>query len=248
VFENIDANPAANYASLDGVFTYQTTDPRQARFSDVAWGQPLRSGSGAWADLRSTVPIMQLNYANGVTAGLGYIETWVRSARTITAAARVREAFTVSGPDRSIDEVGIRLMRLGGTSPLSLSLETAAGSVIATATIPASQIDVGVPGDHGGGGHATWETASFGPSRTLASGAAYQLVISTAADTMYSIFVIRQGSRYGFSPSTYFADGHAQYTSGGSWGPFSQDGGGPLDEADLQFYLGPSAPEATSSP
>jgi len=54
---------------------------------------------------------------------------------------------------------------------------------------------------------------------------------------VYSIFVIREGSSYGFSPTTYFRDGRAQYTTGSSWGPFTQDGGGATDEGDLQFYF-----------
>jgi len=248
VFENIDPDPEANYASLDGVFTYQSTDPRQPRFSNLDWGQPLRSGSGAWSDRGSTVPIMQLNYANGVAAGLGYMEAWVRSYKSISGSAEAREAFTVSGPDRAVDQISVRLMRISGSSPLTLSLETSGGSVIDSATIAASKIAIGTPGDHGGGGHATWETASFGATRTLASGASYHLVVSTASDTVYSIFVIRQGSSYGFSGSTFFADGHAQYTTGGSWGPFTQDGDGALDQSDLQFYLAGSEPEPSSSP
>ena len=63
-------------------------------------------------------------------------------------------------------------------------------------------------------------------------------MLSTAADTSYSVFVIRKGVAYGFGSATMFADGHAQYTSNGStWAAFTQDGGGALDQGDLQFYF-----------
>jgi hypothetical protein len=237
VFKNVDPNPAANYASVDGVFMYQPTSPRQAAFSDVDWGQPMRSGGGAWADRSNTVPIMQLTYANGVTDGLGYMEVWVRSDKDISGAAKARESFTVSGPNRTVGSFSVRLMRISGSSPLTVRLETAAGGLIEQGTIAASQIAVGTPGDHSGGGHATWETYTFDSPRTLVAGQAYNVVLSTASDTVYSIFVIRQGSSYDFTPTTYFADGHAQYTSGSSWGPFTEDSGRPVDEADLQAYF-----------
>jgi hypothetical protein len=229
VFKNIDPNPTANYASVDGVYMAQPTVPRQAAFSDVDWGQPMRSGSGAWSDRPNTVPIMQLNYANGVTDGLGYMEVWVRSYKSISGSATVREAFTVSGPNRAVSSFSVRLMRVSGSSPLTVRLETSAGALIEQGTIAASQIAVGT--------HATWETYTFDTPRTLVSGQGYNVVLSAPSDTVYAIFVIREGSSWGFSPTTYFGDGRAQYTTGSGWGPFTQDGGGALDQGDLQFYF-----------
>jgi hypothetical protein len=235
VFKNVDPNPTANYASLDGVSMYQPTVPRQAAFGDVDWGQPTRSGSGAWADQSNTAPIMQLNYANGVTGGLGYMEVWVRSYKSISGGAMAREAFTVSGPNRAVSSFSVRLMRISGSSPLTVGLETSTGTLIEQGTIAASQIAIGTPGDHGGSGHATWETYTFDAPQILVSGQSYNVVLSAPSDTIYSMFVIRKGSSWGFSPSTYFSDGHAQYTTGAGWGPFTQDGSGTLDQADLQF-------------
>lgn len=237
VFKNVDPDPTANYASVDGIFMYQPTVPRQAAFSDVDWGQPMRSGTGTWSDRPNTVPIMQLNYANGVTDGLGYMEVWVRSAKSISGSAMAREAFTVSGPNRAVSSVSVRLMRISGSSPLTVRLETSGGTLIEQGTIPASEIAVGTPGDHGGSGHATWETYTFDTPRTLVSGQSYNVVLAAPSDTVYSIFVIRKGSSWGFSPTTYFGNGRAQYTTGSSWGPFTQDGGGALDQGDLQFYF-----------
>jgi hypothetical protein len=238
VFRNIDANPAANYASVNGIFMYQPTSPRQPAFSDTDWGQPTRSGTGSWSDKVNTVPIMQLAYANGVTAGEGYMEVWIRSAKNISGTAKAREAFTVSGANRKVSSLSVRLMRISGSSPLTLRLETADGTLVEQGTIAASNIAIGTPGDHGGSGHATWETWTFSAPHTLAAGTGYHVVLSTASDTTYSVFVIREGVSYGFGSATTFADGHAQYASNGtSWTAFSQDGGGALDQGDLQFYF-----------
>jgi hypothetical protein len=216
---------------------YQPTSPRQPAFGNVNWGQPTQSGSGGWSDQSDTVPIMQLNYANGVAAGLGYIEVWVRSYKSISGSAMARETFTVSGSNRAVNSFSVRLMRISGSSPLTVSLQTSGGTLIDQCTVAASAIAVGTPGDHGGSGHATWETCDFASPQTLVSGQTYNAVLSTAANTVYSIFVIRKGSSWGFSSTTYFGNGRAQYTTGSSWGPFTQDGGGPLDQADLQFYF-----------
>lgn len=237
VFANMDADPEANYASVNGIFMYQPTTPRQAAFDDIDWGQLTRSGDGPWSESDSTIPIMQLSYGDGVAAGEGYMEVWIRSAGTISGDAMAREAFTVSGSDRSVRSFSVRLMRISGTSPLKVRLESADGTLLEEGAIAASAVAIGIPGDHAGLGHATWETLELPTPWILRSGESYRVVLSTADDTSYSIFVIMQGARWGFDPRTFFADGHAQYSDGSDWGPFSEDGGGPLDESDLQFYF-----------
>jgi hypothetical protein len=238
VFRNIDPNPTVNYASVDGVFMHKPTVPRQPRFSDTDWGQPMRSGSGSWADRTNTVPIMQLTYANGVTDGLGYMEVWVRSHKAISGSAKARQTMVVSGPNRLVSSFSIRVMRVNGTSPLTVRLETSIGTLIEQGTIPAAQIALGTPGIGADGTrNPTWATYTFSSPRTLASGQGYNVVLSTPSDTTYSIFVIREGTSYKFGPATFFSDGRAQYTTGSTWGPFTQDGAGPLDQADLQFHF-----------
>ncbi len=238
VFRNIDPDPASNYASINGVLTYEPTTPRQRLFSDVDWGQPLRSDSGAWTDRPGMAPIMQLTYADGTKAGMGYMEVWIRSHKEIAGAAMARESITVSDVGRIVTKVWVRLMRIDGESPLSVSLQRADGSVIEEGTIAAADIPIGVPGIHDGEGHATWASYTFTAPHTLEAGNSYNLALSTAPDTTYSIFVIREGVRYGYGPLTYFADGRAQYAGDGqTWEPFTQDGGGPLDQGDLQFYF-----------
>lgn len=231
VFRNIDSNPTTNYASINGVFMYQPTVPRQPTYNNVDWGQPIRSGSGAWADSLNTVPLADLRYANGKSQGLGYMEDWVRSYVSISGTSLVREQITPT-VTRTVSEVNVRLMRISGSSPLVLTMK----GTSATCSIPAASIPIGVPGDHSGTGHATWVRCTF-PAVTLAAGTTYNLVLSAPSDTIYSIFVIRKGVDYNFAPSTYFAEGRAQHTSGSTWVPFTQDGGPALDEGDLQFYF-----------
>jgi hypothetical protein len=228
VFRNVDASATANYASVDGIYMSRPTSPRQAAFSDLHWGQLRRYGSGAWSEVANTVPIMQLNYANGTTAGVGYMEVWVGSPRSISGSARVREAFTVSGSSRSVRSVSVRLARSSGSSPLTVRLETGSGTLLEQGTIPASAI--------ASGSSPTWATLTFDGTHVLKAGTAYSLVLSAPSDTTYSIYVIRQGSWYDFSPTTYFGDGRAQYTSGSGWTDFSRNGGA-SGEGDLQFYF-----------
>jgi hypothetical protein len=237
VFRNVDANPAANYASLDGIFMYQPTSPRQPRFSDVDWGQPLRYGDDDWADRPNTIPIMQLDYANGVTSGLGYMEVWINSYVSIGGSAKVREAFNVTGADRSVAAVNVRLMRVSGGSPITVRLERADGTLVEAGAISATAIPIGQPGDHGGGGHASWARLAFDARRTLASGASYHLVLSAPSDTTYSVFAIREGATYGYDPSTYFADGRAEYTTGSGWSGFPDQQGRGSSQGDLQFFF-----------
>jgi hypothetical protein len=236
VFRNIDPNPTANYASLDGIFMYEPTTPRQPLVSDIDWGQPIQYGSGAWTDRNNTVPILQVDYSDGTTSGIGYMETWVRSYKSISGSMMARENFTPSS-DQNVSSFSVRLMRISGTSPLKIRLEKADGTLVEEGNINSTNIPIGTPGDHGGTGHATWVTYNFTNSNTLAVGQNYNVVLSTTADTTYSIFVIRKGVDYAYSKSTYFSDGHAQYNNGSGWTAFTQDGAGILDEGDLQFYF-----------
>jgi len=134
----------------------------------------------------------------------------------------VREAITVSGSARRVSTVGLRLKGVSGSAPLTVTLETASGSRLATATIAASSVSSG-----------RWVTASFDTDAVLKSGSSYDLRLSTSTSGRYTVQAIYQGSSYGaWSPQTYFGDGRAQVTSGGGWSNWSG-----RSDLDLQFYL-----------
>jgi len=84
----------------------------------------------------------------------------------------------------------------------------------------------------------TW---TFPVSHVLSSGVGYNLTLTTAADTQYSIFPIRKGLDKGFSRSTAFPDGYAQATSAGStgWAGWDMWGTPNLSTSDLQFMFVP---------
>ncbi len=168
---------------------------------------------------------------------MGYIESWIDAPRTISGAAAAREAFTVSESATSISSAWVRLMRVSGTSPLDVRLETASGGPVDSAAIPAESIPLGVPSAGQGSG---WAQARFGSSHTLEPGASYNLVLTAPSDTLYSIFSLERGNTYGFASTTYFGDGYSQYTTDGvHWSGFDQPGGRTGNtNSDLQFYFG----------
>jgi hypothetical protein len=233
VFRNIDPNPEANYASLDGLYTYADLSRWQPRFTNVGWANLVKS-RGSWSDERghgngTITPIMQLRYANGTVAGLGYMEVWVRTPKVISGGHKVREVFTVRTGTRRVSSVSVRLKRIGGSSALRVRLKTSSGKVVAKGRIRASKIATG---------RGSWVTLKFATSHRLVKGRSYRLVLTSRANTRYSIFVIRQGSSYGFASQTYFGDGFAQYTPGTGWVGFDQPGGARNSrQGDLQFYF-----------
>jgi hypothetical protein len=233
VFVNTDQAPTLNFVSVNALHVAGPAGhPRQARFADTDWAQLIDDGSG-WHLRPDYTPILQLDYASGASEGLGYMEVWVASAKTISGSAQARERFTVSGGDRSISSVSVRLNRRSGSSPLTVRLEAGSGEVLVTGAVPAEAIGQLPPGVDGG----SWATVVFDWPRVLRDGQTYDVVLSSPADTAYSIAVIRKGSAFGFAPTTYFADGSAQYNPGGGWVAFDPGWRGPLDEGDLQLVF-----------
>jgi len=90
-------------------------------------------------------------------------------------------------------------------------------------------------------GVPTWVTFSFPLNQALATGVAYNLVLSSPADTQYSTFPIRKGSDKGFSNYTVFPDGYAQFTTTGAagWAGWDMWGTPNLKTGDLQFLFVP---------
>ncbi len=219
VFRNTDPDPATNYPSLNNLYSGNADVPRQPKYSDTDWAETLKDG-GSWWTRPDYTPSLGLYYANGVVDGVGY--AYIGSPATISGTSRARETFTVSGANRSVSAVGVRLKSVSGSDPLTIRLETSGGAAIETVTIPGSALTAG-----------HWATATFHASHTLDSGASYNLQLTTPSTSRYSLQSIYQGSSYGaWNPATYFADGRAQTDTGGGWANW----GGRTDP-DIQFYL-----------
>jgi hypothetical protein len=234
VFSNTDPNPDANYVSIDGLYTFDAAP--QPRFDSADMRQLIRVGTGAWSERTDyTTPIFDITYANGAHQGQGYMEVWNGNGEAIMDGTRkMRETFTVTGGDRSITKLGLRMARATGSAPLTVTLESG-GATVATATITASSVPQVAVTTSGSGQGQKWVTTPI--TATLKNGQSYNLVLSTAVGTTYWTTTISEGSSYGMQPATYFADGKAQDWDGSQWQDTKAQTGVRVPRADLQFYF-----------
>ena len=228
VFKNADSHPTSNFISVNSLYSYGAAlSPQQPRFADSDWGQLMSTnGSSGWQRRTNFTPILDMAYANGVHAGLGYMEVWVNEAKTISGSSAVRETFTPTS-GKTVSSALIRVSRRSGSSPLGITLETAGGTVLATGSISAGAI----------GTSAGWATTSLSSSVDLVAGRGYLLVFTAPSGTAYSAFSIEHGINYKFPASEYFSDGYAQFTTGSGWAGFTDESGDVSSNSDLQFYL-----------
>lgn len=244
VFTNTDATPAVNYASVDGGYMWPSTVPFQPRYADLDWAQLISRDGGDWEPRglweipdSSTTPIADLAYANGAHQGMGYIDCSIGSGgsnqgKVNGTSCMIRESFTVSGGNRIVSAISVRLGKTaGGTDPLSLRLETSGGAEIETRTIPAATFPDYVPGASGCKGG--WGTATFVSPHVLTSGQSYNIRLSTAAGTTFTMTPVRDGSTNGFNAATHFSDGLAWKTVDSvNWTHL-----GATNQEHLQFYF-----------
>lgn len=242
VFSNTDGSPATNYCSVDNTFCSTAASPFQKRWPNTDWCELIKAGAGAWSASRgdgsANTPILQLAYANGQYQGNGYMETWGRGGsdgwNTCNGTIRLRERFTPT-VGVSFRYCSVRLARSVGSSPLTVRIETAAGAVVASGTIPAASVVLHAKDSHGFG--QNWATVDFGSTYSLMSGTTYNIQLSTASGTEYWTTCPRRGQSYGYQAATYFADGYAQIDFGGGWAAIKALTGVPTAEADLQVAL-----------
>jgi hypothetical protein len=242
IYYIVFTNPSAsNNISVNSVYVYNHTTPRQPMFSDSEFG--LMYTSGSWGAMAAGyTPVVDLAYANGAHDGQSYYEAMIANYATISGASQMaREQFTVSGGDRTVGSASLRLRRTSGTSPLVMTLETSAGAAIDSVTVPAANVPVSAPGGDNGG--AVWVTGNFTAPHVLSNGASYNLRISTASGTTYTTFPVRAGTDKGFG--TYaFSGGTGQSTTNGStWTDLYL-----YSHQDLQFYFGLTAASTTPTP
>ena len=231
VFTNVDPTPQSNYVSLDSLYTDAQTSPMQPSCTDNQFALLERAGSGAWKLREGFTPILEVDYLDGDNQGNSYLEVWSTNPKTISANAQVREGFHVSGASRTFTKIKIRLQRVAGTSPLTLQLTEADGTLIAQGTVPAASVLTSAP---------SWVTCTFPISYALSSGVGYNLTLASPADTQYQAYPMRKGLDKGFAASTCFSNGYAQFTTTGSggWAGWDMWGTPDLTTGDLQFRFG----------
>ena len=230
VFKNTDSSPTVNYVSLDGLFTYASTSPRNPAYNDLDWAQLMSStGTGGWAVRQNYTPILDLGYANAIHAGVGYMEVWVNAPKAISGSSEVREIFTPA-TDHSVSSVGVRISLVEGNGPLTIRVVDGKDlAVIGQVSLAAGLF----------GTEPAWVSTTLPKPIELAAGDAYQLIFSAPNGSSYSAFSIERGNNFDFNSATYFSEGYGQFTTdGSSWSGFDQPGGSSNNtNSDLQFYL-----------
>lgn len=230
VFSNIDPNPNANFVSVDNLYMEHPLNPMQPAFSNENVATLIEDSPGSWSVYDFNTPIFEFDFTDGGSFGQGYMEVWVGAPEPISGANAVRETFTVSGGDKAVTSVAVRLARVSGSGDLTVRLEQADGNVVEQGTIPSSAIAQS-------SSNYTWATYNFSAMRTLLNGEAYHLDFEAPSGTTYQIYPIRKGSGQAFQATTFFRDGHAEFESNGSWSGWTQWGQTNRTDGDLQFYF-----------
>jgi hypothetical protein len=234
VFKSVDASPSVNFLSVDAMYEINTSGLQGPINGNTTDSAVLLSENGSnWGPRTGFIPVYQLQFQNGVTEGVGYIEGWVGAPEPMSGTNAVRETFTVSGSDFKAASMGIRAARVNGSDPLIVRLENADGSLIEEGSIPASSI----PESNSSSPSYSWAKFTFATSYTLVPGNSYHLVFEAASTSTYQTFPIRKGASYGFQPTTFFPDGHAEFEQKGSWSGWTQWGVANRTDGDLQFYF-----------
>jgi hypothetical protein len=231
VFTNVDPSPTINYLSVDALYLANPSTPAQPTVSDVDAAELLCGPSGTWAPRKGYTPILELDYQDGWSEFIGYVEVWVGAPQTISGPSAVRETITVTGAQKTVSSASIRVARTSGTDPLIVLLENGDGTVIEQGEIPASSIPLTSPVSY------AWATFTFSSAHALLAGQSYHLQISAASTSSYQAYPIRKGVAYGFQKTTYFPDGYAQFNQNGSWVGWTQWGVANRTDGDLQFYF-----------
>jgi len=250
-WHNSDPNPAANFVSVDDDCVWHPTVPRQPTIpdTDLAAMSIYYNGAKVVVNVVPTdTPIFQLNYANGTAQGQGYIGSWIGAPVDISGASEVRELLTLSGSNRNVTGVSVRVNRVTGANPLTVILATGDGNVIEQGEIPASHFpsSTALTEDATASKNVTpvWGSYTFSSSHLLTAGQSYQLILSAPEDTRYQTYGIEKGQGYNFTASTYFNDGYGQFSidNGQTWTGLTQPNGTPTGSrnhtnADIQFYF-----------
>lgn len=251
VFTNVDASPASNYLSVDGLYQPNPGTTTQPTTSDLDTAVLLNQAGQGWAERKGYTPSIALNYSDGWAGGVGYMEVWYNVPQVASGSSAVREVFTVSGASKTVSSAAIRLVRVSGSDPLVVHLEAADGTLIEEGYIPAASIPAGSLTDASGSPLSyAWATYTFSSAHTLALGQTYHLDFEASSTSAYQLFPIRKGSAYGFPSTTYFSDGHAEFKqNGGSWYGWTEWGVTNRLDSDLQFYflLSGATPQSLTS-
>jgi hypothetical protein len=244
VFSNVSADPTANYISLDHLYMWKSNSTVQPNIANTDLAILERGCNGVWSVYnrgigQSLTPVIELDFESGDSQGQGYIHGYGQTTtspwmnpKPISENQGVRETFTVSGSNRTVSSVSVRVNRLSGSSPLAVSVETFDGTLIGqgTVAVPQGLVD-------STSGNESWVTVSFGRPLTLQAGVGYHLVLSSPSGTIHTTHVLEKGNENGYRSTTYFSDGYAEFNSGTGWVGWDLFAVPNRTDCDLQFYF-----------
>ena len=229
VFENIDPDQVNNYSSVNTYLMYPPLSPMQPFASDLDWCALVSTVSPytTWKPVMTNTPIMGYYYSDGYLAGFGYGDVARTSLHYVSGNSKARETFTVTVKDRVVSAVSIWMKRESGIDPLLIRLEQSNGTLIDQGYITATLIPITTNSVQA---NCSWVTCKFLSNRTLSVGQSYNLVLSTASSSSYSLYAIGDVTSI-FGTGACFSDGKAQITlDGSSWSDL-------WNGDDLQFYF-----------
>jgi hypothetical protein len=248
VFSNPDPEPTTNWVSVNNLHVHCESDnpdmqPTQPRFSDeeldFLWTNAIKQWTHGCLSPKypnKYTPAYSLYFTDGYSQGHAYIATLIEFPASISGNNMVKEKFTVSGNNRTVTAVSVRLAKSESyphPEDLTFKLEEKGGPTIEEGTVPASSGALLIP---------NWITYNFSKPHVLESGKNYSLILSAPAGDPYIIYPIEDGCWINFTGA--FKDGWAQYSknSGTSWAGFGWPGSSgwgdnPTNPWDLQFYF-----------
>ena len=217
VFENTDAYPLANYASVNCTMNQYPTTPRCAKYADEDFGMIRRFWGGPWNDYwgedpsdATYIPILDLRYGNGKHQGQGYMEVEYDSGlgarMDATGNKETRLRFTPS-MSRLVSGVKVRMAKeSGGSGTVTIALKQGS-TTLGSVTVATSELDEGEYIDANAGASGTFEGGDFASPVTLTSGTEYTLLLTATAGSDAWTRPIQSGhSDWGLHPSTAFTE------------------------------------------
>lgn len=264
LFKNVHDDPEGNYISINTLHQINESQ-RQKCLSDSDLALLYLTDTSDWAVLGKRSPSHEFYFRDGRTQGLGYIHTWSSTTgqiKYIEGQNKIREIFTVAAGPINVTDISVRVSRNGQTfaetveHPLTAHLVdiTNNNTEISSCILPQDAIADGCSDGCLNAGQIekvsfTYATCDWsdGPI-SLLDGNSYAVELSAPPNVPYTSFVMQQGSNYGYSSSSYFSDGHAEFTTdgGATWELWTNWNNGPNNrrDVDLQFFM--STPSTSS--
>lgn len=252
VFTNPASGQNTNYVSLNvlNVISGASKNPRQPAFTDdfallfdrgAGWKQPGDPVTNP--DPATETPVIDLTYADGSHDGNAYFGLIVDYYAIVSGSQQVRQTMKPTA-DVKVKGAHVRLKRISGSSPLTMTLQGPGGVTLASASVSGSGIPQSPGPTPAGNNH--WNGASLAggrwvgftfPEVTLVKGQTYYLKVQSPADSTYMAIPIREVSPTEAGGTSWgaraFRDGSGQKSGDGSnWADLY--GYAPVD---LQFYL-----------